>query len=50
MRERPGGLSLSMKQGAPAEVLHPPDQASREAGDEPVIQFLYREYLVTRPG
>lgn len=48
VRDRFGGLTLSMKRGAAPEVLHPAGNTSLQPGDELVVQASYREYVELR--
>ena len=48
LRDRFGGLALSMRRGAAAEVLHPPGATQLQAGDEVVVQCRYEEYVALR--
>jgi len=48
LRDRFGGLALSMRRGAAAEVLHPPGATQLEPADEVVVQCRYEEYVALR--
>ncbi len=48
LRDRFGGLTLSMKRGAAAEVLHPHGHTELAPGDELVVQCRYEEYQALR--
>lgn len=48
LRDRFGGLTLSMKRGAGAEVLHPQGNTALAVGDELVVQCRHVEYLALR--
>lgn len=48
LRDRFGGLTLSMKRGAAPEVLHPQGNTALQAGDQLVVQCSYAEYLALR--
>lgn len=48
LRDRFGGLTLSMKRGASPEVLHPNGQTRLKSGDELVVQSRYSEYQALR--
>jgi voltage-gated potassium channel len=48
LRDRFGGLTLSMKRGSSAEVLHPQGNTVLEPGDQLVVQSRYAEYLAIR--
>jgi Trk K+ transport system NAD-binding subunit len=48
LRDRFGGLTLSMKRGDAAEVLHPQGNTTLQPGDELVVQCRYEEYLALR--
>lgn len=48
LRDRFGGLTLSMKRGKEAEVLHPQGNTALQAGDLLVVQCRYAEYVELR--
>jgi voltage-gated potassium channel len=48
LRDRFGGLTLSMKRGQEAEVHHPRGNTKLQAGDELLVQCNYAEYLELR--
>lgn len=48
LRDRFGGLTLSMKRGAAPEVLHPQGNTPLQQGDELVVQCRHGEYLELR--
>ncbi|MFO0594812.1 MAG: NAD-binding protein [Myxococcaceae bacterium] len=48
LRDRFGGLTLSMKRGAEAEVLHPQGNTPLQLGDELVVQCRHEEYVALR--
>lgn len=48
LRDRFGGLCLSMKRGDAAEVLHPQGNTPLQAGDELVVQCRHTEYVALR--
>lgn len=48
LRDRFGGLTLSMKRGAAPEVLHPQGNTTLQVGDELVVQCRHGEYLALR--
>jgi len=48
VRDRFGGLTLSMKRGQEAEVHHPRGNTKLQPGDELLVQCNYTEYLELR--
>ncbi|MFT3714268.1 MAG: NAD-binding protein [Archangium sp.] len=48
LRDRFGGLTLSMKRGAAPEILHPQGNTALQSGDELVVQCRHSEYLELR--
>lgn len=48
LRDRFGGLTLSMKRGDAPEVLHPQGNTTLTPGDELVVQCRYEEYRALR--
>jgi hypothetical protein len=48
VRDRHGGLTLSLRRGEGAEVLHPKGETALREGDVLTVQAEYRDYLALR--